>query len=350
MSGNLIDRHLIVSSAPVRKALAQLETLGADAVVFVVDEEGRLQSSLTDGDIRRGLIRGLNLDSPLSDYTEPGVKYLQQLNFSIEELRKLRSKNYGIIPVIDRERHIVDIVNFRTQRSYLPLQAIIMAGGMGSRLRPLTDTVPKPLLKVGDYPILEHNVRRLLSFGIKHITISVRYLGEQIVEHFGDGGRFGLKIDYLWEEEPRGTIGVVSDVETFTAKDILIMNSDLLTTIDFEEMYEDMLAKSADMVVATIPYEVKIPYGVIETDADQIIALREKPTYTYYSNAGIYMIKANHLRRIPKEGVYTAPELIRDLCDTQQKVTHFPVVDYWLDIGKPIDYQRAQRDINHLKL
>ena len=350
MSAEAIERHLVVSDAPVREVLARLEALGADAVVFVVDAGGHLQSSLTDGDIRRGLIRGLTLDAPLSDYSQPGVRCLQQFRFSIAELRALREKDYGIVPVIDRQRRIVDIVNLRTQRSYLPLQAIIMAGGVGSRLRPLTDTIPKPLLEVGGRPILEYNVRRLAAFGIKHLTISVRYRGQQIVDHFGDGSQYGLTIDYLWEQQPRGTIGVVSDVEAFTARDVLIMNSDLLTTIDFEEMYDDMLAKSADMVVATVPYEVKVPYGVVETVDERIVALREKPTYTYYSNAGIYMISAGLLSRIPREGMYTAPELIKDLCDSQYKVTHFPIVNYWLDIGKPADYERAQRDISHLKI
>ncbi|MFK8164598.1 MAG: nucleotidyltransferase family protein, partial [Lewinella sp.] len=328
-----ILRHLISHVSPVREALRQLDVLAADAVLFLVDDDHRLLASLTDGDIRRGLINGLDLAAPLSKFTQQSPKAFVRGKYDLEQMQKWRELNYRIVPVVDQDNKIVDIVNFRKQRSYLPLDAVIMAGGVGSRLRPLTDIIPKPLLPVGDKPIIEHNIDRLRSFGVKHLTISIKYLGEQIVDYFGDGSQKGMDIRYVTEEEPRGTIGAVSEVDKVFNDVVLVMNSDLLTTIDLEGMFNDLLEKNADMVVATVPYEVKIPYGVIETEGDLIKSLREKPTYTYYSNAGIYLIRKAHLGKIPKAGRYSAPDLMEQLYSTGHRVTHFPIFDYWLDVG-----------------
>lgn len=345
-----ISRHLISCDATVREALRQLDLLAADAVLFLVDGDHRLRASLTDGDIRRGLINGLDLDAPLLRFTQQAPKAFVRGQFDLAQMRDWRERNFRIVPVVDQNDRIVDIINFRTQRSYLPLDAVIMAGGFGSRLKPLTDTVPKPLLPVGDKPIIEHNVDRLRSFGIRHLTLSINYLGQQLIDYFGDGSGKGMDIRYVTEDEPRGTIGAVSEVKEVFNDYILVMNSDLLTTIDVEEMFADLLAKEADMVVATVPYEVKIPYGVIETEGDLIKSLREKPTYTYYSNAGIYLLRKEHLAKIPATGSFTAPDLMEVLYSTGLRVTHFPIFDYWLDVGKHEDYEKAKQDIKHLKL
>lgn len=345
-----VSRHQISHDASVREALRQLDVLAADAVLFLVDEENRLRASLTDGDIRRGLIKGFGLDTPLLEFTQRQPKAFVRGKYDLARMRDWRERNFRIIPVVDRENRIVDVVNFRTQRSYLPLDAVIMAGGVGSRLRPLTDTVPKPLLPVGDKPIVEHNVDRLRTFGIRHLTLSIKYLGQQLVDYFGDGSAKGMDIRYVTEDEPRGTIGAVSEVKDIFNDYVLVMNSDLLTTIDLEGMFADLLDKEADMMVATVPYEVKIPYGVIETEGDLIRSLREKPTYTYYSNAGVYMIRREHLAKIPATGVFGAPDLMAALYTSGHRVVHFPVFDYWLDVGKHDDYEKAQQDIKHLKL
>jgi len=345
-----VSRHLLEHKAPVRTALSRLDELAADAVLFLVDEEQKLVASLTDGDIRRGLINGLDLDSAIMEFTQHVPKAFVRGEYDLAQMRDWRERNFRIIPVVDKSRRIVDIVNFRTQRSYLPLDAVIMAGGLGSRLRPLTDTVPKPLLPVGDKPIVEHNIDRLRSFGVKHLTLSIKYLGQQLIDYFGDGTAKGMDIRYVTEDEPRGTIGAVSEVKEVYNDYMLVMNSDLLTTVDFEGMLSDMLAKKADMVVATVPYEVKIPYGVIETEGDLIKSLVEKPTYTYYSNAGIYLIRKEHLSKIPSSGRFSAPDLMKALYTADFRVTHFPIFDYWLDVGKHEDYEKAGQDIKHLKL
>jgi dTDP-glucose pyrophosphorylase len=345
-----VSRHLLDQNTSVREALRRLEVLAKDAVLFLVDGDNRLIASLTDGDVRRGLISGLDMESSLMAFTQKEPKAFIRGQYDLAQVRDWRKQNFRVVPVVDEHKQIVDVVNFRTQRSYLPLDAVIMAGGIGSRLRPLTDNTPKPMLPVGDKPIIEHNIDRLRAYGIKHLTLSIKYLGQQLIDYFGDGSQKGMDIKYVTEDEPRGTIGAVSEVKDVYNDYILVMNSDLLTTIDFEGMFTELLEKEADMVVATVPYEVQIPYGVIETEGDLIKSLREKPTYTYYSNAGIYLIRKEHLAKIPSAGHFGAPDLMEALYTTGHRVVHFPIFDYWLDVGKHADYEKAQRDVLKLSL
>jgi dTDP-glucose pyrophosphorylase len=345
-----ISQHLIIQGSTVREALRRLDILAKDAVLFLVDEDKKLIASLTDGDVRRGLINGMDMETPLAEFTQKTPKAFIRGEYDLEQVRDWRKRNFRVIPVVNGENQVVDVVNFRTQKSYLPLDAIIMAGGVGSRLRPLTDTIPKPLLPVGGKPIVEHNIDRLRAYGIKHLTLSIKYLGQQLIDYFGNGSQKGMDIQYVTEDEPRGTIGAVSEVKEIYNDYVLVMNSDLLTTIDFEGMFAELLEKNADMVVATVPYEVQIPYGVIETEGDLIKSLLEKPTYTYYSNAGIYLIRKEHLSKIPTTGRFGAPDLMEALYTTDHRVVHFPIFDYWLDVGKHADYEKAQRDVLKLKL
>lgn len=344
-----IARHLIAEDATVREALLQLDKLALDSVLFLTNSAGSMVGTVTDGDVRRYLLQGGEVGDEVLPVSHKAFKFLRHTKIDLAQLQEYREANFRIVPVLDEDDRIVDIINFRRQRSLLPLHAVIMAGGLGTRLRPLTDNTPKPLLKVGAKPILEYNIERLRLFGVRDITISVSYLGQQIVDYFGDGSRFGVSIDYLWEDEPRGTIGVLSEAKPFSQERVLVMNSDLLTTIDLELMFRMLLQQRADMIVATVPYEVKIPYGVVETDGELITALKEKPTYTYYSNAGIYIFDKRHVGKIPNQGRFGAPDLMEALYTTEHRVTHYPIRNYWLDIGKHADYEKAQTDVQYLK-
>lgn len=343
-------RHLILSGAPIKQALTQLDILAADAILFVVDEAGRLVGSLTDGDVRRGLIRELGTENKVDDFIQPRPKYIRKDQYGMDDIIKLREKNYKIIPVLDRENRIINIVNFRLLRSYLPLDAIIMAGGRGSRLRPMTDTVPKPLLKVGDKPIIEHNIDRLTQYGVDDFWISLRHLGEQVEAYLGDGRAKGVRIQYIWEDDPLGTIGAVSKIKAFQHEYVLVTNSDVLTTLDYEDFFLDFLEKDADMAVATIPYAVDIPYAVLETSNHHVLSFKEKPTYTYYSNGGIYLIKRVILEHIPENTFYDSTDLMQHLIESGKRLISYPMRQYWLDIGKPEDFEKAQEDIKHLDL
>ena len=343
-----LKKHLVSINATVREVLAKLEALGKDAILFLIDAEECLIGTLTDGDIRRGLIKGLDLETPIQEFIQASPKYFRKDEFSLEQMQDWRSRNFRIIPVVNDAFQIIDIVNFRLQKSYLPIDAVIMAGGKGTRLRPLTLTTPKPLLKVGGKPIIEYNIDRLGAFGIKNQTISLNYLGEQLEDYFGDGSAKKLSIRYVSEEKPLGTIGAVSLVPSFENDYVLVMNSDILTNISYENFFKEMIDKKADMIVATTPYEVKIPYGIIETEGELIASLREKPTYTYYSNAGIYIVKKEHVGLIPKDSPFNAPDLMAALIEQGKRVVHYPILGYWLDIGKPDDFEKAQKDIKHI--
>lgn len=343
-------KHLISRDIPTRAALEQLEKLGLDAILFVVDERDRLLGSMTDGDVRRGLISGLDIQEPVTKFIQPDPKFIPKDKYNIADVIEMREKNLRILPVISPDRVILNIVNFRLLKSYLPFDAVIMAGGRGSRLRPLTDNTPKPLLMVGSKPIIEHNMDRLCKFGVDDFWISVRYLGKQVEEYFGNGSRKGVNIEYIWEEEPLGTLGAVSGIKKWKHEHVLITNSDILTTLDYEDFYLDFVNSGADMAVASVPYTVDIPYAVLETDGNQVNSFKEKPSYTYFSNGGIYLVKRELLESIPTGKFYNTTDLMEAVIKNGKKLVSYPLRKYWLDIGKPEDYSRAQEDIKHLDL
>ena len=341
--------HLILSGSKIKEALLKLDKLASDAILFVTNTNNQLIGSLTDGDVRRGLINNLTTEHVVDDFIQGNPKFIIKGHYKVEEIIKLREGHFKIIPVLDKDRKILNVLNLRIQKTYLPVDAVIMAGGLGSRLKPLTDHTPKPLLKIADKPIIEHNVDRLHKFGIDDLWISIRYLGEQIEDFFKDGADRNLRIKYIKETEPLGTIGAVSTVEDFTHDYVLVTNSDILTTLDYEDFFLDFIEKGADMSVVTIPYDIKIPYAVMETANNHVISFKEKPTYTYYSNGGIYLIKKSILNRIPKNSFYNSTDLMQALIESSGKLISYPMRQYWLDIGKPEDFEKAQADIKHLK-
>lgn len=345
--------NIISHDFTVQMALERLNNLlyKYSLTLFVIDENQKLIGTVTDGDIRRGLLNGVSLGSNIQEIMHTNYRFLQADNIDFEQIKEFKKKEIVLIPVIDSEGEISRIVNLNHNKTILPLDAVIIAGGEGRRLRPLTENTPKPLLKVGDKPIIEYNIDRLNYYGVHRIHITIKYLGEQIVNYFGDGQTKALDIRYIREKEmPLGTIGSLALIDNFVHDHLLVMNSDLLTNIDFEDMYNTFVESNADMIVATIPYQVKVPYGVLETEHDRIVSLKEKPTYTYYSNAGIYMLKKELVKLIPKHEKYDATDLMTLLMADGHKVVQYPILGYWLDIGKPEDFQRAQEDVKHLQL
>ena len=245
------SRYIIHYKSSLLDVLRRLNELASDAIVFLVNDNNQLLGTITDGDIRRGLIKGLNTTSPITEYAQNQPKTLKKNKYDITLIDEYRKSRIQIVPIIDDNNQIVEFINFRTQRWYTPLHAVIMAGGKGSRLKPLTNTTPKPLLKIGGKPIIEYNIDRLKVFGVKSISISVNYLAQQIIDTYGDGSDKGLEIDYLHESKPLGTVGALKHLKELDHDYLLIMNSDILTTIDFERMFKSFLNENADMAVAT---------------------------------------------------------------------------------------------------
>lgn len=343
-----ILKHTISAGANILEAMERLNNIPHTLTLFVLDDNQRLTGTLTDGDIRRGFLKGKQLQDKVNDFMTRNFSYLNTTELLPSQIRQIKNKGVKLLPVLDENNRIQRVIDFSEIKTILPIDAVLMAGGRGERLRPLTDNVPKPMLKIGDKPILEHNIDRLIKYGIQNYFITIRYLGEQIEAFLGNGTIKNIQIHYIKEKNPLGTIGSVSMIGNFKHPHILIMNADLFTNIDFEDFYREFTDEDADMAVSTIPYVVDVPYAVLNTTENKITSFKEKPTYTFYSNAGIYLIKKELLINIPIEKNFNATDFIQILINAGKKVIRYPIVGYWVDIGKHEDYQKVQEIYKHL--
>ncbi|UKJ08230.1 nucleotidyltransferase family protein [Solitalea lacus] len=345
------SKHIILNTASARDALRKLDNLPSleDRTLFVIDDTNKLLGSITDGDIRRGLLNDKEISDNCTVFMNPGFKRLSESNISLEQINEFRGKDIYLVPVLNGSGEIVQLLDLKKQRSMIPASALIMAGGKGERLKPLTDSVPKPMLKVGNKPIIEYNIDRLASFGITQQYISIKYLGSQIEDYFGDGQAKEISIKYIQEDQPLGTLGALALVKEIKHEHLLVMNSDILTNIDYEDFFKFYIESGADLCVASIPYKVKIPYAVLETNENSILSFKEKPTYTYYSNGGIYFMRSALKEMIPSNSFYNATDLMEELIKEGRKVAHYPLLSYWLDIGRHEDFAKAQEEVKHVK-
>lgn len=342
------NKYILSNTSTIRDALIALNNLSDDALtLFVLDKKERMIGSLTDGDIRRKLVDGCELSESVTKAMHTTFHYVNYSNINVLSIKKLKETNIVLLPCLDEDMHILKIFNLKKFNSILPIDAVIMAGGKGERLRPLTDKIPKPLLKVGEKSIIDYNVDRLISFGIVNISITVNYLKEQIENHFIHE-RDGIKVNCVREPQYFGTIGSVKYVDSFQNDCVLIMNSDLFTNIDLESFYLNFIENSADMSVAAVPYSVNIPFGIFEISENAIKGVKEKPTYNYYANAGIYLIRKVLLDLIPDNKFFNATDFMELLISKKYKVVRFPLTGYWIDIGKNEDYLKAQELVKHL--
>lgn len=341
-------KYVIRDNASILDALKELDGSNHDSqTLFVVDYNERMVGTLTDGDIRRGLISGASLGSLVSEIMHTSFKFVRDGQYDAKLLKEFREKQIFFIPVLDYEGHVVKVCNLIKYRNFLPVDAVLMAGGKGERLRPMTEKTPKPLLPVGDKAIIDHNVDRLISFGIKHISVTVNYLGEQLEEHFREP-RNEVQIQTVREPKFLGTIGSIKFVPEFYNDTVLVMNSDLFTNINYEDFYLHFKEHDADMSVAAIPYDVDIPFGILNLDGRNITGLSEKPHYGYYANAGIYLIKKAAFNLIPEDTMFHSTDLLEALVSAGKKVIRFPLGGTWIDIGTPQEYRRAQDLVKYI--
>lgn len=341
--------HLINKNKTLLDALRQINGLYPDPLVlFVIDDENRMVGTLTDGDSRRALINGAAVTDKAESVMHRDYNFMYAENKNnVLELSRQKKLKMKLVPLLDQGGRVVDIINLEKYKTLLPVDAVMMAGGKGERLRPLTEKTPKPLLQVGDKAIIDHNVDRLINYGIKHISVTVNYLKEQIEEHYKEP-RNDVQIQTVREPKYLGTIGSVKFVPHFYNDTVLVMNSDVFTNIDYEDFYLHYLQHEADMSVAAIPYNVSIPYGILDLNGRNIQGLIEKPKYTYYANAGIYLIKRNALTEIPDDTFFNATDLIEKLIAEGRKVIRYPLNGTWIDIGNPQEYQKANDLVKHL--
>lgn len=342
-----MEKHLISLNAPLVDAVRALNSLSGKAMtLFAIDGEGRVAGSLTDGDVRRAILGGLGLDGEVSRAVNRDFKRLHSDSIDLEWLRAFRQAGVRLVPVLDGESHIVEIIDTATTRTRLPLRAVLMAGGKGERLRPLTLTTPKPLLEIGGKAIIDYNIEALARCGITDISVTVNYMAEKLEEHFSEE-RGGVRVKCVREDRPLGTIGSASLIEFPEEGDTLVMNSDLLTTVSFEDLYLHHRNAGADITIAAVPYNVSVPYAILTTDGGRVTSLEEKPSYAYYANAGIYIISNRLLRGLPKEQRTDATDLIEEAIASGLHVSYFPISGTWIDIGSPTDFAHARELMRH---
>lgn len=346
----VMDKHLISRHSTLIEAVRKLNDLsGGQMTLLVTDGSMCMCGTLTDGDVRRALLRGVSLDAPVEEAMHTDFSALHEGEESVGRLRDMRMRGLRVIPVLDSDGRIVRMIDTTVMRSVLPVGAILMAGGKGERLRPLTLKTPKPLLPLGNRPVIDHNIEALASVGVTDITVTVNYLAEQLEEHFSEPVA-GVKVKCVRESMPMGTIGAAALCDIPAQGDTIVMNSDLLTTISFEEMYLHHKHEGADITIAAVPYNVSVPYAILATDGKRVTSLEEKPSYSYYANAGIYIISNRLLRSLPVDARTDATDLIEQALESGCCVSYFPINGTWIDIGSPADYAHARelmRYVNH---
>lgn len=347
---NDYQKYTLPLTSTIMDALRKLEELSHEniSVMFLIDAACKIKGSLTAGDVRRAMLRGLSLSSNAADVMNPNFTYLLEGHFDTQKLKYIKEKELKIVPVLDNHGYLIKIRNFQIRKSYLPLDAVLMAGGKGERLRPLTLTTPKPLLKVDEKPIIDYNIDNLLRYGVEHISVTTNYLSEQLEEHFAEPKQ-DVQVQCVKEPKYLGTMGSIKFVDTWHNDTILVMNSDLFTNIDLEDFFLHFLEHDADMSIAAVPYSVSIPYGIFEIEGTRDIkGVREKPSFHYYANAGIYLIKRSVLDIIPDDQFFNATDLMEKLIAANKQVIRFPLSGYWIDIGKPEDFKKVQDIAKHI--
>lgn len=341
-----MNKYTISVSSSLKDVLLKIDLIPSLQTVFIIDEN-KVIGTITDGDIRRGIINGLALESNIIEFANKDFQYLELGLNNFSKLKLFRDKRLKAVPVLNNKRELIKIVDFTKTKSMLPVDAVIMAGGLGSRLRPLTNDKPKPLLKIGGKEIITYNFDRLLEYGIDNQYVSVNYLGRQL-EDFCASYNDQINFKIIWEKEFMGTAGSLSLIDDFKNNTVLLMNSDLLTNIDYEDFYISFLESEADIMVASIPYTVNLPYAIFELENENVKSFREKPSFTYYANAGIYLLKKELISIIPKNTFFNATNLMEQAIKMGNNLIHYPIRGYWLDIGKHKDFEKAQKDISHI--
>lgn len=343
------EKYIINQKATIKDALIALDGNTHDwQTLFVVDDKDRMVGTLTDGDIRRGLIRGAALEDSIGKVMHRDFKFVKDGDDNALLLKNFREKQIFFVPVLDSTNHVVRVCNLIKYHNFLPIDVVLMAGGKGERLRPLTEKTPKPLLPVGEKAIIDHNIDRLIDYGIKHINVTVNYLAEQLEEHFAEPHR---DVQIMTVREPMflGTIGSIHYIKEFYNETILVMNSDLFTSINYEDFYLHFKEHNADMSVAAVPYSVSVPYGIFQLEGKrEIKGIVEKPTYDYYANAGIYLIKKDLLNLVPTDTMFHSTDLLNAVIAAGKKVIRFPLNGTWIDIGNHQEYKRANELVNYI--
>lgn len=346
----------VTEQASIRETIAQMDVVRI-GIVLVLDVDGRLLGTVTDGDVRRAVLANIDLLGSItlllemkreSVFADPITAPAGADRATLQGILQQHSIHH--LPLVDADQKVVALVTLDefVPRQETALQAVIMAGGAGARLRPLTENVPKPMLPVGDQPLLEIIVGQLRDAGIKQLNVAVHHQSEQITQHFGDGRKFGVEIGYVTEDRPLGTAGAIGLLGS-PQDTLLIIYGDIFTQVDFKAMLAYHREQTADLTVAVQRYEMQVPYGVVECQGSSVQRLTEKPTLNFFVNAGIYLLEPQAQWLIPNGEPSDMTEIIEKTLGQGMNVAAFPIHEGWIDIGQPEHYQQAQIDAKNLK-
>lgn len=342
---------LLKPDQPIRDALSLIDSESL-RIALIVDDHMHLQGVVTDGDVRRGLLKSVGIDSPVSTVMNPRP-FTAELGTPRKDVVKIMEREKVLaIPLVMKNK-VVGLETLQRVGSFSKYEnpVFLMAGGFGTRLRPLTDNCPKPLLKVGNKPILEIVLDNFIRSGFVNFYISTHYLPEMIREHFGDGSKWNVRIEYVHEEAPLGTGGALGLLpKNVPNLPLILINGDVLTNVDFERVLDFHNKQNAVATMCVRDYEYQVPFGVINSDGNRIVSMEEKPIQRFFVNAGIYVVSPEVYRAVDKNTKIDMPTLIERFIDNQHNVVMFPIHEYWLDIGRMDDFRKAQRDVIGLNL
>jgi dTDP-glucose pyrophosphorylase/CBS domain-containing protein len=337
-----VEDIIVSKSASILDVLKIIDK-SSKQLALVVDEEKKLLGTVSDGDIRRGLLRNISLDESI-EHIYGRNPIIATINNSRDEIIQLCIKHkIHQIPIIDANYNIlgIEILDELVAKSHKKNRVILMVGGLGTRLRPLTENIPKPMLHVGNKPILQTIVEKFVSYGFCDITMCVNYKLHIIKDYFQDGSKFGANIDYVVEDKRMGTAGALSILKNIPEEPFFVMNGDLLTSVNFEHLLNYHTINNSIATMCVKEYDFQVPYGVINMDENKIISIDEKPIHHFFVNAGIYMLSPMVLQYIPSGEYFDMPSLFEKIIKENHKTLSFPIIEYWLDIGKMDEYKKA---------
>lgn len=346
---NQIDNIKLTPTSTIKEALKIIDS-GAMQIALVVDEEDKLIGTLTDGDIRRGLLNGLDLNNSIESiiFKTPTVANITDTKEDI--LKKALAKKLHQIPVLDEHGRVIGIKEIEelVKPSIKSNKVVLMVGGLGTRLKPLTDSTPKPMLKVGNKPILKTIVEKFAEYGYINIIMCVNYKSHIIQDYFGDGSEFGVNIEYVFEEQRMGTAGALSLLKQNPSEPFFVMNGDLLTNVNFEHLHDYHMSHDAMATMCVREYDFQVPYGVVNIQDSKILSIEEKPVHKFFVSAGIYMLSPEVLEYIPENQFYDMPTLFEKLIEKRENTISFPLREYWLDIGRMEEYEKANSEYHEV--
>jgi len=335
----------LLKTSTIKDALTIIDS-GAMRIAVVIDRNAKLIGTVTDGDVRRGLLKGLSLTSPIEPIIHQ-TPVVCRVNDSKEDILRIAiEKKLYQIPVVDKDGVLIGVneVDELLKPTEYSNKVVLMVGGLGTRLGSLTENCPKPLLEVGDKPILETIILAFAKYGFKNIILSVNYKAKMIENYFGDGSKIGVHIEYIHEQKRMGTAGALSFLKRKLNEPFFVMNGDLLTNVNFEHMLEYHLSNAATATMCVRKYDFEVPYGVVNLEENDIINIDEKPVHKCFVNGGIYVLNTDALNYIPDNVFYDMPTLFELMIKNKEKVVSFPIREYWLDIGHIPDLQQAKID------